>query len=115
MFQNNQNDLNEAIKVIKEQLTEINNSSIVRLLLKGKVNFNPQELDNISQLLPYYYLEIINEVTKTIDYNNYQNDLSLKGEFIRLVLQDETLDEKNKDEILNYGLMFLDNEKEISI
>ena len=91
---NNQNSLDEAIKVIEDQLVDIANSSIIRLILKGKVNFNPAELDNISIMLHYNYLEIVNEVTKTIDFNSYKNDLSLKGEFIRLVLNDKELDEK---------------------
>lgn len=112
---NNLNSLDEAIKVIKEQLVDIANSSIIRLILKGKVNFNPAELDNIHIMLHYYYLEIVNEVTKAIDFNSYQDDLSLRGEFIRIVLNDKELDEKTKEEILNYGLMFLDNEREIDI
>lgn len=112
---NNLNSLNEAIKVIQENLIDIASSSIVRLILKGKVNFNPLELDNIAILFNYYYLEIVNEVSKAIDFHSYQNDLSLKGEFIRLVLNDKELDENTKDEILNYGLMFLDNEREIKI
>ncbi len=112
---NNMTSLHEAITYIQEQLSGINPNSIIRLSLNGKVTFNPEELDCIKNVFNFYYLEIINEVTKSIDITKYAHDLSLKGEFVRLVLNDVSLDDSQKEKILMYGLKFLDNEKDINI
>jgi len=55
----------------------------------------------------FYYFEIKNEARLAISIEDYVNDKSLKGEFIRLVLEDQTLTEKAKDDIITMGISAL--------
>ena len=45
-----------------------------------------------------------------IDYNEYENDASLKGEFIRMVLQSD-LSEEQKTEVIRCGILALSGEE----
>lgn len=55
----------------------------------------------------FYYFEIQDRSRLRIDPRDYEKDKSLKGEFIRLVLADENLNENEKDEIIKCGISAL--------
>lgn len=46
-----------------------------------------------------------------IDYDQYAKKTSLKGEFVRLIRDDQTLSEEEKKEIIDCGLRALDGEE----
>ena len=58
----------------------------------------------------FYFIKIYDETDVLIDYERYENDASLKGEFIRLVLS-EKLSEKEKKEIIVTGIKALSGEE----
>ncbi len=55
----------------------------------------------------FYYFEIKDNSRLSISAEDYLNDKSLKGEFIRLVLLDDSLSEKEKDDIISAGIFAL--------
>ena len=59
----------------------------------------------------FYYFEIKDSSRLSISAEDYANDKSLKGEFIRRVLADPTLTEKERDEVISCGLAALRGEK----
>ncbi|MGN0317065.1 MAG: exonuclease SbcCD subunit D [Lachnospira sp.] len=59
----------------------------------------------------FYYLKINDETTTYVDYNKYLPDISLKGEFVRNVMNDSALDEKDKADMVRMGLKLLSGEE----
>lgn len=59
----------------------------------------------------FYYFEARDSSRLKINPEDYVNDKSLKGEFIRLVLKDESLTDTEKSEIIECGLNALLGEK----
>lgn len=55
----------------------------------------------------FYHFEVRDSSKIKIDPENYKNDKSFKGEFIRLVSSDESLDEDKKAKIIACGLYAL--------
>lgn len=55
----------------------------------------------------FYYFEIKDSSRLSVSADDYANDKSLKGEFIRLVLLDGTLSDKEKDDIISTGISAL--------
>ncbi len=61
----------------------------------------------------YYYVEIKDETRVRISPDDYKNDISLKGEFIRGVLADDSLSDKEKDAIISLGIEVLIEDGEV--
>lgn len=105
-------DIVELNNLVKSEIKNIDKSAMVKLELVGKVSFDIDDLEkDIEEMLRnyFFYLKVNSEVRKHIVTTNYDNDLSLKGEFVRIVSSLET-SEENKDEILNIGLRLLEGE-----
>ena len=58
----------------------------------------------------FYYLEIKDSSKLLTRAEDYKYDRSLKGEFIRLCLEDETLSDEEKEKIIHCGLSALSGE-----
>lgn len=100
----------EVIRKVKETLGS-DTKNIYRVNLVGEVSYNIVITDNdiLSYFNNYYYIDIKNKVRSAIDISQYQNELSLRGEFIRKVSEDSSLNQKEKDEIISLGLRLLYN------
>ena len=59
----------------------------------------------------FFYFEIKESSRIAINPEDYRNDRSLKGEFIRTVAQDDTLDEETKEKIIACGINALMGEE----
>ena len=55
----------------------------------------------------FYYFEIKDKTRLKISKEDYLHTKSLKGEFIRLVLSDESLSLEEKEEIISVGISAL--------
>ena len=55
----------------------------------------------------YYYAEIKDDTHVRISADEFKNDISLKGEFIRGVLEDSSLSDKEKEAVISLGLSVL--------
>ena len=95
---------------IEASLKNVPNSDLLRIRLTGE-----RELGRIfdtdailsSLKVSYYYAEIKDDTHVRICAEDFKNDLSLKGEFIRGVLSDDTLSDKEKEAVINLGLTVL--------
>ena len=88
----------------------IPSSDLLRVRLTG--GKSPElklDLDFATERLSsrFYYFEIKDETRLLISADDYIHDKSLKGEFIRLVLLDATLSDKEKDDIISMGISAL--------
>ena len=59
----------------------------------------------------FYYFEVKDTSRPFIDPESYKNDKSLKGEFVRTVMSDESLDETEKGKIIVCGINALMGEE----
>lgn len=78
----------------------------VRLVLTGAVDVETFiSTDEIRDTLKnrFFYLEVFNECELKLDEDTYATDISLKSEFIRIVMADDTLSENEKSRIIQCG------------
>ncbi len=88
-------------------------ASMVKFVLTGEVevdaDFNCEYLQDL--FTDYFYFEKVYDKTKLrINYSDYEKDASLKGEFIRMVLNSE-LKEEQKAEVIRCGILALSGEE----
>lgn len=90
-----------------EKATEnISKDNLVKIILTGKVEIGTtRDIDYLIKKYEdsFYCIKIYDETTANIDYMKHQNDASLKGEFIRLILEQD-ITEEEKSKIINTGI-----------
>lgn len=97
-------------------LFRISPSDLVRLVIKGRrrLGFWVDTLAiERSFATRFYYFEIKDVSRLEIRAEDYVNDRSLKGEFIRLVTSDEALTDEEKEKVILCGLNALLGEGEL--
>ena len=85
-------------------------SGIYKVELTGEVDvvFDGLEADLLKYLSSAAsYVEIKDLTQKKLKLEDFENDTSIKGEFVRVVLADETLSNDEKSQIISYGLKAL--------
>lgn len=87
--------------------------SMVKFVLTGEVEvdaeFNCEYLQDLFS--DYFYFEKVYDKTKLrVNYSDYEKDESLKGEFIRMVLNSD-MSEESKTEVIRCGIMALSGEE----
>ena len=95
---------------------KIASTSLVKIVLQGEVDVESEI--NVEFLVErfaeyFYFIKIYDETKLLISYEDYANDISLKGEFIRLV-QASSLSEEDKSLVIRTGIQALQGE-EISL
>ena len=92
---------------------EYASSSLVKVVLYGNVDVEC-ELDTSfleEQFADYFYFIKVNDETKLlVNYKDYEGDVSLKGEFVRLVSQSD-LSEEEKSMVIRAGILALQGEE----
>lgn len=104
---------NEIESKIREQIKDIPESSLVKIILGGEAEIGEErDIDYFLKKFEnyFYFLKIKDKPTRKIDYMKYKNDISLKGEFIRLVLSQENLSDEEKSKIISTGIKALAGE-----
>ena len=104
---------NEIENKIKDELKDIPQTSLVKLVLGGEVEIGGQrDIEYLTKKFEsdFYYLKIEDKPQFKIDYMKYQNDISLKGEFIRTVIDQKDLTEEEKSKIISTGIKALSGE-----
>ncbi len=95
---------------IEAMLKNVPSSDLVRVRLIGTRELGRSfDTDALLSSLScsYYYAEVKDDTRLKISAESFKNDLSLKGEFIRGVLADTSLDDKEKEAVINLGLSIL--------
>lgn len=105
----------EVENKIEEKITNISKENLIKIVLVGKVNINSEK--DIDYLLKkykerFYFIKIYDKTTLKINYMDYENDASLKGEFIRMILKENLTDEEKKDIIIT-GIRALSGDEEL--
>ncbi len=103
----------EAESKIDEAIKDIEKEALIKIVLTGKVDLNTErDINYLEKKYKniYYFAKIYDETSLEIDYMTYENDASLKGEFIRLVLKQD-LTEENKRKIITTGIKALSGEE----
>lgn len=88
---------------INEKIKDISRDNLLKIILVGKVDIKSER--DIEYLLgkyksQFYFIKIYDKTTLKINYLDYEKDISLKGEFIRMVLKEELLEEEKKEIII---------------
>lgn len=94
-------------------LQECRQEDMIKVVLEGNIDVecekNPEYI--AKQLNEsFYFAKVYDKTTIAVDYNDYELDASLKGEFVRLVKGDESLSEDEKAEIIRCGFQALNGE-----
>lgn len=87
-------DEKSLIKIVLTGYTDIECEKNIELLEK--------EYEN-----EYFFLKVSDESGFRVNYEEFQLDESLKGEFVRNVMSENTISEEDKAEIIRYGIQFL--------
>lgn len=109
-------DISEAIntyeisRLIERKISNIPSCDLVRVRLVG--HYAPEFKKDLGAIADefsrrFYFFEIKDESRLYHAPESYKNDKSLKGEFIRLVLSDEGLSEREQERIIAFGLSAL--------
>lgn len=103
----------EIQRAVQESAREIPSRDMVKIVLKGEVS---PEAEKDTQWLcrwlenDYYYLKVKDETRLAVHPEDYRYDVSLKGEFVRLVM-DSGLPAREQEQILQYGIRALEGEE----
>ena len=85
----------EIIKNILSETTNISDTDFIKVILTGDVDVNADiDLIRIRQYMEgkAYFFKIYNNTKNKIDFQSYVNDKTLKGEFVRLMEQQDEED-----------------------
>ncbi len=102
----------EVEDAILDKVSAISSKNLIKVTLIGSFNLNfEKQLDVLNSKLNsiFYFAKIKDNTTLKIDHKNYENDVSLKGEFIRQVLASSLTDEE-KSKVILVGLKALSGE-----
>lgn len=103
----------EMKKAIEQQIEEVPDSALVKIVLSGK--YDPMVNKDLSALKEafensFFFVKVADESTLKIDPATFVNDVSLRGEYVRLVLSRDDLSDEDRDYVLNCGLRVLAGE-----
>lgn len=100
--------VNDVTKKINQEV-EFNKNDIYKLVLKGEVSpeLDVTEKDIESYYSDVYFIKVVIDTTMLINFGDFKNDISIKGEFVRTVLNNQKLSDIEKKEIISLGLKTL--------
>ncbi|NTV78203.1 MAG: DNA repair exonuclease, partial [Clostridiales bacterium] len=107
------NTTNQVDLAIGTALSSLGKSSLVKIVLQGNIRVDSER--NISYLTKkhgegFYFLKISDQTKLKVNIEDFRYDASLKGEFIRLVME-QNYSEQEKKEIIETGLKALAGEE----
>lgn len=105
----NFSDFREISNAVEKEIQNLESKDFVKIILCGQIDetteLNLEVLKNIFKDR-FYFFEIQNQTETKINFQKYENDFSLKGEFVRNV-QKSDLSKEEKFEIISTGLKLL--------
>lgn len=101
--------------LIRKELQSISKDSLLKINLTGNIaediNIDTEILSSALNEL-YYFAKVLNKTKLNINIDNYKNDISIKGEFVRTVLN-SNLPLEEKEQIIITGLKALNGESDL--
>ncbi len=103
----------EIMKKLLKATAQYSYETFLRINLIGKSAFGliiekTKMMERLGERI--FHVEIFDSTVMDIDAADFENDISLKGEFVRLVLNDESLSVSERNKILRYGWNVLNSE-----
>ena len=108
----NKNDWFSIEREVIDLVLTINKKDLVKVVLKGKFNLAVEkQIEHLTSKLNdmFFYAKIKDESSLEIKAEDFENDISLKGEFIREVLKSDLKNEE-KERVILIGLKALNGE-----
>ena len=106
----------EILRKINSAVSDIDTDTMLRIIITGRSAFglmlNSDALKNQLQKR-FFYIEVYDNTVMDVDERSFENDISLRSEFVRLALQDDSLSETERNRIISCGWNAL-NGKEVS-
>ena len=102
-----------ASQKIKKEI-EIDRKNLLKLNLVGEIDFVDENLaEDVKKYISdmCYFVTVKDNTRLKIDYSSFKDSLSLKGEFVRLVMG-ENLDDSDRQKILDMGIRALSGQEE---
>jgi len=99
-------------QIVMDSVKSISKEDLIKIVLKGKYALGlDKQIEHLLVKLNdlYYHVKIKDESSLEIDKKSFEKDMSLRGEFIREVLNSE-LSEEEKEKIILVGLKALEGE-----
>ncbi|MCR5650691.1 MAG: metallophosphoesterase [Lachnospiraceae bacterium] len=106
----------EIINAVEDALEgrDIPPEDMVKIELTGKVDVecekDPEQV-RVRFERDYYFVRVSDETSIAVDYDSFMKDASLKGEFVRILKADESLDEERRSAIIRCGIQALSGEE----
>lgn len=108
----NSNDIQNSI------ITELSNqnaifSDIIKVELVGDIDYNASlscEAYENNLKNNYFAIEVVDSTKKLINFNSLKNNVSLAGEFVRVIDSDPSLSDERKQVLARYGIEALKGE-----
>ncbi len=96
----------QMIDAIDQQTCHIPEKDMVKILLKGQIDMD-MDLD-IARIVRsfqdrFFFVKVYDRTQMLIDYDSFANDKSLKGEFVRL-MQQQDMTEQERSQIIELGI-----------
>ena len=86
---------------------------LVKIVLQGAIDVACEKdiAYMVAKFSPeYYFVKIYDETTLKVDIEDYLLDESLKGEFVRMVMQENCISPEDQKSIIRYGLQAIAGE-----
>lgn len=99
----------EAYERVKAAI-DCSEDDLVRVELVGERQFDEENLaEDVSGYLEdkYFFVSVKDYSVRKYEASDYEGDLTLRGEFVRRVLSDDSLPSESKQKIIAYGLKAL--------
>ncbi len=103
----------QVYRKVEGELT-VDFADMPRIYLTGEVEMETDGLaDFIARELggKYFAVSVKDRTTKALDLEKYRGQVSLEGEFVRVVMANSALDERQKKQVIAVGLKALSGEK----
>ena len=104
----------DVFNYVLDKVKDINRNYMVKVILVGDYTVDTiKDVPSIEMKLKdeFFSSKVYDESKFKVDYNTYINDVSLKGEFVRMVANDTSLTEEEKEKINYYGIKALCKEE----
>lgn len=108
------NTSSEIAREIEASVAQIPKEDFVKIILKGEVSMDREmDVSYLERLLKerFYFVKITDETTLAVCLEDLRYDVSLKGEFLRMVFADKKLSEKDKEKVSMLGVKALAGEE----
>jgi DNA repair exonuclease SbcCD nuclease subunit len=112
-------DISEAVStpqicsLIEDKLVAINHKDLVKIILTGSCDANLEmDTEYIKQLFSeeFFAFHLENQTELFRDISEFEQEISLRGEFVRLVMAG-TMEESKKRDMIEYGIRALSGKR----